>query len=236
MSGIRNSSPVNVPRRFLIRLPRPLWIGLAAAMLVIAGMALIVLRYYLQGIAIHEINAAGGSVEMRPRWPGWLRERLDDERLRPFDEPVSVKLSYSRAGDETLGQLSRLPGLKRLDCNGAKISDAGLAHIGRITSLEWLWLADTSITDSGLAELKRLTSLRELGLNGTQVSDAGLVHLQGLTGLRELWLNGTGVTDKGLVHLKELRGLEWLFLRGTHVSDDGIADLKRAMPALQISR
>ena len=227
---------VNVPRRFSICLPRPLSIGVAAVMLVIAGLALIAFRCYLQGNAIHEIKAVGGSVEMRPRWPEWLRERLGDERLRPFDEPVHVKLSYSRAGDETLGQLSRLPGLKRLDCNGAKISDAGLAHIGRITSLEWLWLADTTVTDAGLLKLRRLTRLRELGLNGTQVSDAGLAHLKGFMGLRELWLNGTGITDAGLVHLKELTALEWLFLRGTQVSDEGIADLKRALPALQCSR
>jgi hypothetical protein len=232
-----NADPaVHVPRRFSIRLPRPLWIGLAAGMLVIAGVALIAFRCYLQGTAIREINAVGGSVEMRPRWPEWLRERLGDERLRPFDEPVHVKLSYSRAGDETLGQLSRLPGLKRLDCNGAKISDAGLANIGRITSLEWLWLADTPVTDSGLGELNRLSRLLELGLNGTQVTEAGLVHVKGLTSLRELWLNGTDITDTGLVHLKELTALEWLYIRGTHVSDEGIADLKRALPALQISR
>src|SRR6516162_4183189 len=130
-----NSDPVvHTPRRFLIHPPRPLWIGVATVGFIIAGLALIVLRYYLQGVAIREINEVGGSVEMRARWPEWLRERLGDERLRPFDEPVHVKLSYSRAGDETLGQLSRLPGLKRLDCNGARITDAGLAHIASITS------------------------------------------------------------------------------------------------------
>jgi hypothetical protein len=232
-----NADPlVRTPRRISIHLPRPVWIAVATIGLIIAGLVLIAVRYYLQGIAIRDISAVGGSVEMRPVWPEWLRERLGDERLRPYDEPVRVQLSYSRARDENLGHLRRLPGLKRLDCNGTKITDAGLAHIGGITSLEWLWLADTPVTDAGLAELKRLTRLRELGLNGTQITDVGLAHLKGLTGLRELWLNGTDTTDSGLAHLKELTGLEWLFLRGTQVSDEGIANLKRDLPALQIGR
>jgi hypothetical protein len=208
-----NADPVvRAPRRFSIRVPRALWIGVATFGLIIAGLSLIAVRYYLQGVAIREMNAVGGSVDMRQQWPEWLRERIGAERLRPYDEPVYAKLSYSRARDEDLGQLRRLQGLKRLDCNGTKITDAGLVHVGGITSLQWLWLADTPVTDAGLA------------------------HLKGLTGLRELWLNGTGITDAGLAHLKDLTGLEWLFLRGTRVSDDGIANLKRDLPALQIGR
>jgi len=223
-------------RQFSSRVPRPLWIGVGTVALVFGGLALIAVRYYLQGVAIREINAVGGSVETRPRWPDWLKERLGDERLRPYDEPIHARLSYSRARDETLGQLHRLPGLKRLDCNATRISDAGLVHLRDMTSLEWLWIAGTPVTDSGLAELKGLTRLRELGLNGTRVTDAGLVHLQGMTELRELWLNETGITDAGLVHLKDLTGLAWIFVRGTQVSDEGITELKRALPALQIGR
>src|SRR5262245_16621555 len=143
---------VRAPRRFSIRLPRPLWIGVATIGLVIGGLLLISVRYYLQGIAIRDLSTVGGRVEMRPAWPEWLRERLGAEWLLPYEEPVHAKLSYSRVRDENLGQLLRLPGLKRLDCNGTKITDAGLVHIGGVTSLEWLWLADTPITDVGLAE------------------------------------------------------------------------------------
>jgi hypothetical protein len=225
---------VLAPRRFSIRLPRPLWIGVATMGLIVVGLALIAFRHYSQGVAIREINAVGGSVETRPRWPDWLKQRIGDERLRPYDEPIHARLSYSRARDETLAQLHRLSGLKRLDCNATRISDAGLVHLRDMTSLEWLWIAGTPVTDSGLAELKGLTRLRELGLNGTQITDAGLVHLKEMTELRELWLNGTGVTDEGLVHLKDLTSLARLFLRGTQVSEEGIADLKRAIPGLQV--
>jgi len=135
-------SALTEPRRIAIRMPRPLWIGVAAAMVAVAGALLVALRVHFRNVAIREVTDAGGSVELRPRGPDWLRKRVGDERMALLDEVIRVKLSHSRAKNETLAHLPRLPSVRRLDFNGTHVTDAGLAHLAGLTRLEWLWLAD----------------------------------------------------------------------------------------------
>jgi len=61
------------PRRFSIRLPRPLWIAMAtfAVVVVTVGLRLGV-PIYRQQVAVREIELLGGTVRTLPRGPEWL--------------------------------------------------------------------------------------------------------------------------------------------------------------------
>ena len=70
MSATTPSIVTAEPRRIVFRVPRPLWIGLATVVLVVAGLGL---RFYMpiyrQQVAIREIKRVGGQTEMGPGWP-----------------------------------------------------------------------------------------------------------------------------------------------------------------------
>src|SRR5579872_2968133 len=143
------------PRRFSIPLPRPLWIGLAAFVLVVVAIAWqFGLPMYRQRVAIQEIESQHGTVTSRPGGPKWLRARLGDERMRIFDDVVVVDLA------------------------GRDPSSAALRHIDWLTGLETLHLDSAQLTDAGMINLKRLTRLQVLSLSGTQVRGAGLANLE----------------------------------------------------------
>ena len=187
----------------MIRLPRPLWIGLAACVLVIVAIGVQVgVPIYRQESAIREIERLGGTVQLRPRGPQWLRDRIGDRAQRLCGEIAGVYLRDCPATDETLRTVCRLPGLKGLSLSNTNVTDAGLAELKSLTRLERLWLANTAVTDAGLAHLKDLTALQELWLENTQVSDAGLGRLKGLTSLKGVWLDNTQVTGAGVAELQ----------------------------------
>ena len=256
------SNPTNAePRRFSIRLPRPLWIGLAALVLIVGAAGLhIGLLAYRQHVAIREIEAGGGGIDLKLRGPDWMRQCLGKDRMRVFDEVFYVQLIGSVSTDTILGNLNGLPSLRELHAARSQLSDQGMIHVGAVSGLEFLDIAgtnvtdigvmriegsacleglilrSTSITDTGLEHLKRLTRLRHLDLRDTQITDAGLRHLQDLTSLEELRLSRTHVTDAGLKHLKRLTGLRLLWLRDTQVTDTGIAGVQRSLPEIEVGR
>ena len=199
------------PRRFSIRPPRPLWIGLATAVLSLAAVGFHVgLPIYRQHLVIRDVERLGGRVVTLPRGPDWLRDRIGSQRMKLFDAVVAIHLRDSQATDELLGRLRWLPGLESL----------ALSH--------------TDVSDAGLAQLKGLRNLKRLWLANTHVTDAGLVHVSGLTGLEELWLENTRVTDTGLDHLKRLTTLKGLWLDNSQVTHAGVAELQRALPGTTI--
>jgi len=247
------------PRRFTARLPRPLWIGLLAAVLALVAAGLQSGRpIYRQIAAIREIERLGGTVQYDPRGPQWLRDHFGDERMRLFDAVVGVDLHGTETTDATLSYLvNRLPGLQKLVLDKTQVTNRGLSFLTDMPKLEWLSLKDTQVGDVGLAHLKSITTLFALDLTNTHVTDAGLAHLKGLTSLEGLILdetritdaglsylarlklltfamNKTRVTDAGLAHLKGMTGLKELYLDGTPVTDAGAAELKRALPGLFI--
>ncbi len=170
---------MTAPRRFAIRLPRPLWSGVAAVVLIVLGIGLrIGLPFYRQHVAIQEIDRAGGTVGIKERGPEWLRARLGDERMELFYEVRSVFLGGSDATDATLAYVTSLPSLEELWLDNPHVTDAGMKHLQELTSLRKLSLTNTLMTDSGLPHLKRLRGLQYLSLKNTHVTDAGVAQLQ----------------------------------------------------------
>src|SRR5262245_2828998 len=201
------AAPAPEPCRFTIRLPPPLWIGVAtmAVVLVAAGLR-IALPIWRQQVAIQEIERLGRRVISVEGGPRWLRRLVGNKWMTIFDVPVSVTLSRTA------------------------VTDTNLSRLRELRHLHSLLLQSTRISDDGLVHLEGLKTLEELDLTGTRITDAGLMHLAGLTNLEYLSLEGTKITDAGLLHLKGLARLKMLLLIHTNVTETGVADLKRAVP------
>src|SRR5438477_8418728 len=104
------------PRRFAIKLPRPLWIAVATGVLVVLGMGLqLGLPVYRDHAAIREIERMGGTFQVHPRGPEWLRAWIGDYSIKLFDRLTTVYLVDSPATDTTLGWLRGLTNLERLE-------------------------------------------------------------------------------------------------------------------------
>ena len=204
------TTPPRELRRSSIRLPRPLWIGLAAVVLIVGGVGVrFGVPIWRQQAAIREIERVGGSIETDQQGPEWPREYIGDAWEKLFYSTWRVDLNYTDATNATLDQLTCLTRLESLWLDHTQVTDSGLAHLNGFKNLVGLWLGETQVTDAGLQHLARLPDLTVLVLNHTEVSDKGLEHLKGSTKLRILELRGTRVTDAGVSSLKrELPRLE----------------------------
>jgi len=167
------------PRRFTIRLPRPLWFGVATVVLIVVPVSVrIGVPIYHQQVAIREIDRLGGIVVTERTAPKWLRNRMPDSWMRLLEKVVEVNLFATGA------------------------TDATLTHLKGLTSVRMLCLDRTEVTDAGLVHLKGISSLESIELNRTRVSDAGLAHLKGLSRLKLLYLDRTSVTGEGADELQ----------------------------------
>ena len=202
-------------RRFSLRLPRPLWIGLAAVLVVVVDVGMRTgLPIYRQSAAARKVEQLGGWAVTRPAGPAWLQRwgatRL--EKLFAEVEEIDFTFTETPVTDTDLACVDGLASLHRLDVNFKQITDAGLVH------------------------LRSLTELQILNLTGTKVTDAGLEHLSGLKNLQVLHLSGTRVTDAGMIKLKTVTSLQQLSVERTPVTAAGIAELQRALPLLEINK
>jgi Leucine-rich repeat (LRR) protein len=202
-------------RRFSIPLPRPLWSGIAAAVLVVLAVGLSIgVPIYRQSTARRKVEQLGGWAVMRPAGPAWMQKWGSARLEKAFAEVEEIDFDFAEI----------------------RVTDADLACVERLTSLRRLDVNFQQITDAGLVHLRDLTELRILNLTGTNVTDAGLEHLNGLRNLQILHLAGTRVTDAGMVKLKTLTSLQQLSVERTPVTDAGIAELRQALPTLEVDK
>ncbi len=159
------------PWPFSIRMPRPLWFGVAAIVVIATGAGLrIGLPIYRQQMAIREVEHLGGKVGTIHGGPEWLRGLVGDEWMRIFDVPDSVNFTQTAVTDTDLSRLRKFDHLKSLSLQSTRISDTGLVHLERLKNLQELNLTDTRITDAGLVHLCGLTELRQLSLGYTSLT------------------------------------------------------------------
>jgi hypothetical protein len=180
-----------------------------------------VARWHSQRAAMVQLESAGARIQYDLLLPEWLRELLNDDIGRPFDNVWSVDLSYTGAPDDALPPLVLLPELESLDLSSTQITDAGLRHIAHLQNLDWLSLDDTAVTDEGLVHLQHLHRLKCLGLDETNIAGAGLRHLTGLHTLEIMGICDTPLTDDGLRHLAGLPKLGIVYTRGTKITESG---------------
>jgi hypothetical protein len=228
--------------RSSIRLPRPLWIGLATVTLVVVGVGLrFGVPIYRQHAAIQEIERLGGYFDCESG-PEWLRELLGDERMAVFDQAIVAQIPGGGFGDEQLVGLKWLTSLEELNLSGTRVTDVGLPHLTPLTNLKYLILSETSVGDGGLVNLNGLKKLETLDLSETKITDAGVSQLALLTNLNDLRLglatkdiytpgfnqikhlrfDAMHIGDRGVAHLGTMTSLQRLDLSGTGVSNAGL--------------
>ncbi len=184
-----------------IHLPRPLWIGAAAAALLVISVGLqLGLPFYEKQRVIRKVAEEGGKFTTSCFFSDSCLESDIPVWQNVFRDPWRVDLNYTGATDRTVSQLTCFTELESLWLNGTEVTDGGLAHIGKLKNLAGLWLGETHVTDFGLLHLTGLADLTVLVLDYTDVSDAGLKHLKTLTNLKILEIRGTHVTDAGVTH------------------------------------
>jgi Leucine Rich repeat len=185
-----------------------------------------VARWHAQRPAILRLESAGARIQYDSFLPEWIRELLCDRVGRPFDDVVSVDLSYSDATDADLCQLESLPSIRSLNLTSTRISDSGLQYVGRLLQLDWLSLQGTSITDRGLVYLQHLRSLECLDLEKTRVEGPGLEHVKTLHKLNILALRDGPLGDDGLQQLTGLPQLWVVYTSGTKITKSGANEFK----------
>lgn len=223
------------PRRFSLRLPRPLWIGVATVVIVILAVGTwFGIPVYHQQVAIREIEVSGSWVEVTRGGPDFLRRWIGDEWMKVFDIPKTVVIRGR--GVAAAEQVKVLKSVTALSFWSTQISDERLSCLESLSRLELLDLRDTAITGAGLVHLRKLQSLRRLDLSGTRVTDDGMQNLRNLSNLEFVGLASTRITDFGLDPLNGLANLRGIDLIDTNVTDAGIAELQRALPELRVNR
>jgi hypothetical protein len=146
-------------RRFPLRVPRPLWIGIAAAVVVVISLGLRVgLPIYRQQVAIAEIERVGGVVFTQPCGPEWLESLLYGIDQDLGDRLVTVSavcLDGRPVTDRTLERLLWLGDLQELMLNRTEMTDARLARLQQLKTLKKISLAKCPVTDAGVADLQK---------------------------------------------------------------------------------
>ena len=163
------------PRTEKFHLPRPVWIGIAALLLVPLG----ILAYYKWELGrterfARQVTDAGGTIEIDYRLPTSVGKRIDRSSLKDYlgwlkSRIVSVNLAGTEIKDPFLSNLSSVGAVPLLDLTGTHIGDAGLENLKSSHGLEKLILRNTEVTDAGLEHLAKLPSLNYVNLDGTQV-------------------------------------------------------------------
>jgi len=119
-----------VPCRFSIQPPWPLWIWLAAGVLVVVGVGLrIGGPIYRQQVAIREIERLGGTVQTRSSGPEWLRKWVGDGWMKPLDNVIGVSLLNTEATDDGMAHLTGLTNLERLSLAGTRVTVFGVVSL-----------------------------------------------------------------------------------------------------------
>jgi hypothetical protein len=147
-------------RRFSVRLPRPLSIGLVALVLVVAGIVSRVgfqmCRRQAAARKFREMEAISESYAGGPRW---VRSWLSDDWLQRFDDQFDgighIDLAHAEPNDDDLAALTAIPGLRSLTLPGAA-TDSGLRHLRELSDLVILDLQGPRISDGALRHIERL--------------------------------------------------------------------------------
>jgi hypothetical protein len=162
-----------------LRVPRPMWIAIPTAVLVVAVIGVQVgLPLYRRQAAFVTIDRLGGDSSSTRSAPDWLWHLLGDTLTEPWDDVQGVYLMKTTANDADLSSIAALTSVRFVYLDETQVTDAGLAHLQAMKGLETLSLSGTRLTDSGLEILKGLTNLENLYLHDTEVTNAGVAELQ----------------------------------------------------------
>jgi len=245
--GMPATAPVTPERRrFAVRLPRQVWIGVA---MVSAGTVVVAVlwlrgefqRAEVQRNVVAEIRTREMDVKYDWGWDWSKNSSVDAGRFRRLIGPdlfAHVTIVHAaRLDDETAELVTHLEGVKEIDVPwSSQITDAGMEWIGQINSLENLDLCAPRVTDVGLLHLNRLGRLRYLKLTCAEISDAGLARIGDMVSLGVLVLGMRAqISDDGLMSLGRAKALWAANIPSESISKGGIERLKAIRPDLEVT-
>ncbi|HWB13089.1 MAG TPA: hypothetical protein VG826_27945 [Pirellulales bacterium] len=142
--------PVNVMRFSLRTL-------LVATTILVVWLGRLAEQVHQQQAVSRAIDRLHGSLgyddslsNSRPR--RWLASRLGREAIANIE---AVYLGGTRAGDDDLALLKKLPRLRTVVLTSSPVTDAGLVHLRGLATLETIDLRFTAVTEAGVADLRR---------------------------------------------------------------------------------
>ena len=154
----------------------------------------------------------------------WLDKRLG--RTVKEIRGLGLTLEYDDLGpvptelcDGDLACVAAFPGLRFVELQKSKITDAGLIHLQGLRNLEHLNLKDTAISDEGLRHLAGLTGLKQLDLERTRIRGPGLAHFAKCPNLTEIRLSLDDRLESDLDSLNQLQSLQELTIYGASKLD-----------------
>ncbi len=224
-------------RRLRLKVPRPLWLGVIAALLIVLAVVLPVwLPYARAQKTAALLRDAGFGVRMERRGPEWLSDwlasnpRLDDV-LGELLETEFYDISFDYADDaeelETrdLSLLRRVDDLTSLGLMGLEIGDSDFEHFRHLQSLETIMLSGVSFTDRSISQISEFKQLQDLSLILCDFQNAS--QPLNLPELNYLDLGGVDIHDEDLALLSNLSKLTTLSLGDTSITGDGLVHLQQ---------
>jgi hypothetical protein len=188
------------PSSFSVRLPRPLWIGVAAIVLVVAAIGLrLGVSGYRRRVAVREIERFHGSIQyLHLSGPEWLLEWMNDDRMQWFYDPdhlvfwpdaanlrrrsrhggVIIPIVEPLIDNDNLKCVLGLPNLKSLDLAFSSVGDAGIKHLNGLRNLEDLRLEGSDVSDASIPILSQMQTLKRLNVEHTRITKSGALALE----------------------------------------------------------
>jgi len=96
----------------------------------------------------------GNGVDFSGSWYSEWNEALSNI--------VSIRLSFSKPGDDGVAKIISGPQVRRLYLDHTNISDGSMKVVSNLKELVYLNLTGTAISDQGLEFIKNMTSLKQL--------------------------------------------------------------------------
>ncbi len=128
-----------------------------------------------------DIIARAESTELR-RSDGKVVPRVERDSR---GNVVSLRLDGMEITPDDVGQLGRLPHLRRLGLFRTNVSDREVAQLEGFQSLEHLNLTGTQITDDAIGTILELKKLKSVCLGNVDVTPEAVARLQELNRSRE---------------------------------------------------
>ena len=135
-----------------------------------------------------------------------------------LDALVGLPIEWIQLNNTTMTEagfkaLARLPELKRLSLEGAKMEAAWLSYLKGLAKLDDLDLGRAACNDSAAKELAAISSLTNLKLYSTELGDAGFEAILKLPKLKSLDVDNTKVTKEAFLKAEGSHPMIRLFHR-----------------------
>ncbi|RCS44666.1 hypothetical protein DTL42_17235 [Bremerella cremea] len=138
----------------------------------------------------------------------------------------SLKFVEPIASDDNVRRLASLQHLESLDLSGCEISANSLGFVSQLPSLKKVDVSYTNVGDKGVRQLITFSPrLEELRIGDVQLSEETVVAISKMENLVELDLSGTSTPVKTLEHLGKSASLRRLYIYRTPLSEHDLSNL-----------